>query len=175
MSVKKIMAIVFWNAKGILLVDFMVSGTTITSAAYCDTEKIRMGDPKQVSWPSDTWCSVCAWQCSPSYSSKNKNKPLAKFKWHISLSSPYNLDLAPSDFHLFPNVKQWLPSQRFTNDKKLKKAITGRLHSQEADFYVEDISTTVQRYDKCLNLFRDYVKKFFSNCFFFFNKLLSFF
>jgi hypothetical protein len=31
------MASVFWDRKGILLVDFMPPGTTINAAAYCDT------------------------------------------------------------------------------------------------------------------------------------------
>jgi len=35
-SVKKIMVSVFWDRKGILLVDFMPPGITINAAAYCD-------------------------------------------------------------------------------------------------------------------------------------------
>jgi len=36
-SVKKIMVSVFWDRKGILLVDFMPPGATINADAYCDT------------------------------------------------------------------------------------------------------------------------------------------
>jgi hypothetical protein len=36
-SVKKIMASIFWDRKGILLVDFVPPGTTVTATAYCDT------------------------------------------------------------------------------------------------------------------------------------------
>jgi len=36
-SVKKIMEFIFWDRKGILLVDFMPPGTTVNAAAYCDT------------------------------------------------------------------------------------------------------------------------------------------
>uniref|UniRef100_A0A1B6I6U6 Mariner Mos1 transposase n=1 Tax=Homalodisca liturata TaxID=320908 RepID=A0A1B6I6U6_9HEMI len=36
---RKLMAKVFWDAKGILLVEFMERGTTITAAAYCETLK----------------------------------------------------------------------------------------------------------------------------------------
>jgi hypothetical protein len=36
-SEKKIMASVFSDRKGILLVDFMHFGSTINAAAYCDT------------------------------------------------------------------------------------------------------------------------------------------
>jgi hypothetical protein len=34
---KKIMTNVFWDRKGVLLVDFMPHGTTINAAAYCET------------------------------------------------------------------------------------------------------------------------------------------
>jgi len=34
---EKIMASVFWDRKGILLVDFMHPGATINALAYCDT------------------------------------------------------------------------------------------------------------------------------------------
>ena len=36
-SVKKIMVSIFWDRKGILLVDFMPPGATINATAYCDT------------------------------------------------------------------------------------------------------------------------------------------
>jgi len=36
-SVEKFMASVFWDRKGILLVDFMPPGATVNAAAYYDT------------------------------------------------------------------------------------------------------------------------------------------
>lgn len=32
---------------------------------------------------------------------------------------PYSPDLAPSDYFLFPKLKQWLGGERFTNRKEL--------------------------------------------------------
>jgi len=39
-SDSKIMASVFWNRKGIWLVNFMPKGTTISAAAYSETLKM---------------------------------------------------------------------------------------------------------------------------------------
>ncbi len=39
LSTRKIMATVFWDAKGILFAEFMECGTTITSEIYCNTLK----------------------------------------------------------------------------------------------------------------------------------------
>jgi hypothetical protein len=40
-SARKLMATVFWDRKGVLMVEFMQQATTITSQVYCETlEKI---------------------------------------------------------------------------------------------------------------------------------------
>jgi hypothetical protein len=39
LSARKLMATAFWDMKGVLLVDFMPQGTTITSEVYCETLK----------------------------------------------------------------------------------------------------------------------------------------
>jgi hypothetical protein len=36
-SARKLMATVFWDRKGVLMVEFMQQGTTITSEVYCKT------------------------------------------------------------------------------------------------------------------------------------------
>jgi hypothetical protein len=38
-STRKIMCTVFWDRKGVLLVEFLPQGTTINSAVYCETMK----------------------------------------------------------------------------------------------------------------------------------------
>jgi hypothetical protein len=39
MSARKLMVTVFWDRKGVLMVEFMQQGTTITSEVYCKTKK----------------------------------------------------------------------------------------------------------------------------------------
>jgi hypothetical protein len=39
LSARKLMATVSWDSKGVLMVEFMVHGTIITSEVYCDTLK----------------------------------------------------------------------------------------------------------------------------------------
>jgi hypothetical protein len=42
-SARKLMATVFWDRKGVLMVEFMQQGTTITSEVYCETLKSCVG------------------------------------------------------------------------------------------------------------------------------------
>jgi hypothetical protein len=39
MLARKLMAAVFWDRKGVLMVDFMQQETTVTSEVYCETLK----------------------------------------------------------------------------------------------------------------------------------------
>ncbi|GBL84201.1 hypothetical protein AVEN_118601-1 [Araneus ventricosus] len=44
---------------------------------------------------------------------------LEQFKWDVSVHSEYCPDLATSDFHLFPELKNWLRSQSFQKHEEI--------------------------------------------------------
>nr|CAH7735858.1 unnamed protein product [Callosobruchus chinensis] len=46
----------------------------------------------------------------------------ALLDWKLLDHAPYSRDLAPSDFHLFPKLKQHLGGQRFSTDEEVKEA-----------------------------------------------------
>jgi transposase len=83
---------------------------------------------------------------------------LVHFNWELFGRPPYNPDLAPSDYHLFTYLKDWLESQRFNNNE-LMEGVKSWLSSQAADFFDTSIQKLIPRYDKCLNSGRDYVEK----------------
>ena len=57
---------------------------------------------------------------------------------------PYSPDLAPSDYHLFPNMNTWLATQRF-DDAELHAGVNEWLKSQAAKFYDDGINKLVHR------------------------------
>jgi len=83
---------------------------------------------------------------------------LDHFEWEVFDHLPYSPDLAPSGYHLFPNMKTWLAMQRF-DDAELQAGVNEWLKSQAAKFYDDGINKLVHCYDKCLNLNGDYVEK----------------
>jgi hypothetical protein len=60
---------------------------------------------------------------------------LEHFSWELFDHPPYSPDLAPSDYHLFTYVKNWLGSQRFSNNEELMEGVKTWLSSQAADFF----------------------------------------
>lgn len=158
-SSRKLMATVFWDAKGVLLVEFMERGTTINKDVYCETLKNLRRAIQNKRRGMLTSGIVFLHDNARPHSAQVTQVLLGQFQWDVFKHPPYSPDLAPSDYHLFMHMKKWLGSQRFDDDEELKDAVTGWLKAQAADFYAEGISKLVKRYDKCLNVFGNYVEK----------------
>jgi len=60
-------------------------------------------------------------------------------------------DLAPSDFHMFPKLKEFLGGRRFKRYEELKDAVKEGLNGLAAVVYDEGVQTLVTGYDKYRN------------------------
>jgi hypothetical protein len=69
---------------------------------------------------------------------------------------PYCSDLAPSDFHLFPNLKEHLKSQRYSCDEKLKCAV--RKWFKKTPCFNDGFQNLVQRWRQCTEVRGDFEK-----------------
>jgi histone-lysine N-methyltransferase SETMAR len=76
---------------------------------------------------------------------------IATFGWDQFDHPPYSPHLAPSDFHVFLRLKNFLGDRRFHGDNDVKEAVNAWFASQAASFYDAGIQTLVPIYDKCLN------------------------
>ena len=158
-STRKMMCTVFWDRQGVLLVEFMVRGTTINSAAYCETlKKLRREIQNKRRGMLSRGVLLLHDNALPHTAALTQNL-ITSFGWEQIDHPPYSPDLAPSDFHLFLHLKKFLAGQRFENDDDLKDAVKKWLTSQAAAFYEEGVQKLVPRYDKCLNNGGDYVEK----------------
>ncbi|GBM09561.1 hypothetical protein AVEN_29416-1 [Araneus ventricosus] len=84
---------------------------------------------------------------------------LEQFKWKVSDHPAYSPDLATSDFHPLPELKNWVRGQRFLKNEKIQSKVKALLTPLAAMFFEEGIGNLVYRYNKCLNLHGDYVER----------------
>jgi hypothetical protein len=84
---------------------------------------------------------------------------LQEFGWEVFEHPAYSPDFAPSDFNLFPKLKEFLGGRRFKGDEEMKDAVNEWLNGLAEEVYDEGIQKLVTRYDKCLNVGGDYVEK----------------
>lgn len=73
--------------------------------------------------------------------------------------APYSPDLAPSDFYLFPRLKEHLRVTKFEDDEEVKAAVNDFLSSQDEIFFKMGVLALEKRFAKCIDLKDDYVEK----------------
>jgi histone-lysine N-methyltransferase SETMAR len=107
------MALVFWDAEGILFIDYLEKGKTITGEYYSNLltrldEQICEKRPglqkKKIIFHQDN---------APAHKSVLAMGKLRDLHCELLEHPPYSPDLAPSDFYLFPKLKLFLAGQRF--------------------------------------------------------------
>jgi hypothetical protein len=63
---------------------------------------------------------------------------LLEWGWEILQHPPYSPDLAPSDFHLFPNMKKHLHAKQFKSHDDVKHEMQTWLRDRDPTFYRQD-------------------------------------
>lgn len=159
LSAGKVMASVFWDAKGILLIDYLPKGQTITALYYSKlldrlkaaiVEKRPGRKHKKIIFHQDN---------APVHTSGIVKEKLAKLKFETLDHPPYSPDLAPSDYHLFPKLKKHLGGMRFASDEELIATVDHYFEELEENEYCEGIKKLEHRLNKCIDLEGDYVEK----------------
>ncbi|KAJ4447710.1 hypothetical protein ANN_09718 [Periplaneta americana] len=160
LSVRKVMCTVFWDKKGILLIDFLPRGETVNADRYRETlRKLRRAIQNKRRGMLTAGVVLLHDNARP-HTARRTAAILTEFGWELFEHSPYSPDLASSDFHVFLHLKKFLFSgERFGNDEELKTSVTRWFHSQAAEFYDRGIQKLTPRYDKCLNSDSGYVEK----------------
>ena len=96
-SAKKVLASVFWDAKGILLVDYLQTCKTINSEYYCNLLD-----------PSDA-----------KIREKRPGLQKKKILFHQDNAPAHTAQKTPSDFWLFPHLKKFLRRKHFSSNEEV--------------------------------------------------------
>jgi histone-lysine N-methyltransferase SETMAR len=159
LSDRKLMATVSWDRKGVLLIEFMEPGTMITSETYCETlNKLRRAIQNKRRGMLTSGVVLLHNSTCP-HTAAYTQALLQQFCWDLFDHPPYSPDLAPSDFHLFTQMKVWLGAQCFNMNEELMDGVKDWLSSQVATLFDVGLQKLVSCYIKSLNSEGDYVEK----------------
>jgi histone-lysine N-methyltransferase SETMAR len=157
LSTRKIMATVFWDRKGVLLVEFMPQDTTINAESYCATlRRLRYAIENRRRSLLSSGVMLLHDNAVP-HAAARTQAMLQEFGWEVFEHPAYSPDLAPSDFHLLQKLKEFLGGRRFKSDEEVNDVVKEWLNGLAAEVYDEGIQKLVTRYDKCLNVGGGYV------------------
>jgi histone-lysine N-methyltransferase SETMAR len=138
LSARKLAATVSWDRKGVLMVQFMQQGSTRTSEVYCvrNTKNLRTASQNKRSGMLTHGVVLLQDNARAHTSAAGRNPALLEqFNWELFDHLPYSPDLAPSDYHLFSYLKNWVRSQRFNSNEGLMEGVKTWLSSQATEFF----------------------------------------
>ena len=143
-SAGKVLLTVFWDAQGVLLLDFLEIAT-INATRYNDTlSKLKEAIRKKWAGLLTSGVRLLGDNAKPQSAMAMQNH-IATLGWKRLHHPPYSPDLAPSDFHLFPALKKNLGGRRFGSNTEVKQAVQRFFHMQSPDFFLEFFLKLIKR------------------------------
>ena len=98
---------------------------------------------------------------TPSHSSRVAVASVKQCGFELLSHPSYSPDLAPSDFYLFPKLKENIRGQVFDSDDDIMSVVDTWLHDQDRVFYEHGLKQPEKRWQKqkCIDVHGDYVEK----------------
>lgn len=158
-STKKLMATVFWDDEGIILLEFMPRNSSITGTYYAKTlENLKVAisndrprkRKKKIRLLHDN---------APAHTAKVSKDVIREKKFEELFHPPYSPDLAPSDYYLFRNLKTHLKGHRFSDDDEVMEAVKSYFDQQPKSFFKTGIDSLKLKWEKCVQLRGEYIEK----------------
>ncbi len=161
-SIQKTMLILFHDAYGVLLAEFLPQGETIDADFYCAVlsrlkERIRRKRPGL--WERDQDGDRTFWLHQDNATPHTTMPTLAFFgESGINLvpHPPYSPDLAPCDFALFPHLKKQLRATHFANIQEVQDRVRLVLRNTETEVFYNALRNMAIRWKKCVAVQGEY-------------------
>ena len=153
------MATVFWDAKGVIMLDFLPKRSTITGVYYANLldqlrtairERRRGKLSKGILLQQD---NARVHTCNVAMDAVERNG------YELILHPAYSPDLAPSDFFLFPVLKKDIRGLHFRSDEEVVTAVEEWINGKDPDFFSSGLMALEHRWSKCITLEGNYIEK----------------
>ena len=158
-SAGQVMATVFWDAQGVIMLDFLAKKSTITVAYYANLldklrtvirEKRRGKLSKGILLQQDN---------GRVHTCKIAMEAVERNGYELIPHPTYSLDLAPSDYFLFPNLKNDIHGCHFRSKEEVVAAVEERVRDTDLGFFSSGLMALEHHWSKCIILEGNYIEK----------------
>ena len=154
---KKNMITVWWSAIGVIHYSFLPPGETIKAASYCREiavfhEKLRKMYPALTNRKGP----ILLHDGARPHAAEMTQRKLHGLGYEILPHPPYSPDLAPTDYHLFKHLNNFLQNKKFENQEALKNSVSQFFDSRTPEFYSKGIKSLPKRWQKCVDALGNY-------------------
>lgn len=158
-SAGKVLASVFWDADGMVLIDYLEHGRTINADYYIallDKLDAALKTKRKITQRTKF---LFLHDNAPAHKSYKAMTKLDELRYELVLHPPYSPDLAPSNYYLFPNLKKMLQGNRFYSNDEVEAKNNAYFEGLSKSFYTTGIEMLEKRWAWCIELKEDYVEK----------------
>lgn len=152
---KKLMVCVWWDVKGVIHWEMLQRNQTINAQFYCEQLQ-RVADAIAQKRPELTNVMFLHDNARP-HVAKSTREKLLELEWEVLPHPPYSPDLAPTDYHLFRALQNFLNGKTFTNDAELETAVEDFFQSKPVEFYNSGIRDLPRRWRQVIDNNGDYI------------------
>ena len=144
-SAGKVMTTVFWDAKGVIMLDFLPKRSKITGGYYANLldhlrtaihEKLSKLSKGVLLQQDNARVNIC----------KVAMDAVERNGYELIPHPAYSPDLAPSDFFLFPNLKKDIRGLHFRSDEEVVMAVEQWVNGKDPDFFSSGLMALEHRW-----------------------------
>lgn len=158
-TTRKHMATIFWDGKGVLLMDVLPRNMTMTAEVYCgqlDRLLIAIQQKRRRSCHSGNHNIHFLHDNATPHTASMTTSKLESLGFTILPHPPYSPDLAPSDFYLFSPLKSSLRGKTYDSSDNISADIQSWIDMKQRSFFMNGIRKLPARWKKCIEHNGDY-------------------
>lgn len=152
---KKAMVCVWWNSKGLVYMEVLEHGQTITADLYSqqlsrvDQALRRQGvDPTTTKFLHDN---------ARPHVAKIVQQKIEALGWEVLPHPPYSPDMAPSDYHLFRSMQHSLAEIKFKDTEEVRNWVSSFFEQQPREFFKRGIHSLRQKWQSVIDNNGEYI------------------
>jgi histone-lysine N-methyltransferase SETMAR len=157
-SAGKVMASIFWDTEGIIMIDYLEKGKTVNSVYYMSLLSQLKEKLKEKRRGKLTRGVLFLQDNAPAHKSHVTMQKLGEIGFELLPHPPYSPDLAPSDYYLFPQLKKFLKGTKFDSNTEVEQTAEAWFRGQTSEFYLDGLKKLEHRCNKCIVMKGDYVE-----------------
>lgn len=96
---------------------------------------------------------------APAYRSVIAMGKICELKFELLVHPPYSLDVALSDYHLFPNLEKFLGGRIFHSNEEVIDAVNSDFEDLVKSHYRDGLIKLEYQYDECISFSGNDVEK----------------
>jgi histone-lysine N-methyltransferase SETMAR len=158
MHPKKIMLFIWWDMKGVIYFELSDINLTITANVYSQQLQ-RLNEVLSQKRPAlaNQKAVILLHDNSRPHVAQLTQQKIEQLGWEVLPHPPWSPDLAPSDYHLFLSLRNYLCNKHYEDFDELKSDLTAFFESKPGSFYRCGIELLPERWSKVVENNDDYI------------------